>query len=134
MSDMKQGMGRKAPLAQVPPALLNYSARAHQYGADKYELGNYLREPPKGMTDMDRLLEYISATQRHLAAWADSIIRHLGGGKNRATDLDTACYAHDYESRLPHAAHAAASLGMALQQAVDAGLMPLDPGTPWRTK
>lgn len=134
MSDMKQGMGRKPPLAQVPPALLNYAARAHQYGADKYQLGNYLREAPEGMTDMDRLLEYISAAQRHLAAWADSIIRHLGGGKNRALDLDTACHAPDSESGLPHAAHAAASLGMALQQAADAGLMPLDPGAPWEKK
>lgn len=131
---MKQGMGRKAPLAQVPPALLNYAARAHQYGADKYELGNYLRRPPEGMRDVDRLLEYISATQRHLALWADSIIRFLGDGVENRLTVEEACFAPDAESGLPHGSHAAASLGMAVQQAADAGLMPLDPGTPWRDK
>lgn len=125
--DMKAGLGKKAPLAHVPPALLTYAARAHEYGAEKYELGNYLREPPEGQTDVGRLLGYISATQRHLVAWADSIIRQQGGGRWAAPDLHTAIYAEDDESGLPHGAHAAASLGMALQQAVDAGLLPADP-------
>jgi hypothetical protein len=136
--DMKAALGnKKPPLCHVPVALLNYAARAHQYGAEKYVLGNYLRPPAEGLSDVARLLEYISATQRHLAAWTDSIIRHLGGGRQAVDNLNDACFAEDMDtsegsgSHLPHAAHAAASLGMALQQAADAGLMPIDP-TPKR--
>lgn len=134
---MKAALGGKKPmLCHVPQALLNYAARAHQYGAEKYEIGNYLRDA-SGVDDVSRLLEYISATQRHLAAWADSIVRYLGKGINSVEDLERACYAEDMDtsegkgSHLPHAAHAAASIGMAIQQAADRGLMPIDPGKTW---
>lgn len=130
-TDMKAGMGKKAPLAHVPQALMYYSSRAHQFGADKYRLGNYLQLPPSGVTDVDRLLEYISAAQRHLSKWADSIVRFQGDGVGKAKNILEACFAPDDESALPHAAHVAATLGMAIQQAVDAGLMPIDPGVTW---
>jgi hypothetical protein len=83
------------------------------------------------VSDVDRLLEYISACKRHLNRWSLSIVRHLGSGKGCAPTLVEAAYARDPESGLPHACGAAASLGMALQQAVDAGLMPEDPGITW---
>jgi hypothetical protein len=132
LSDMKAALGGKKPvLAHVSVALLNYVARAHQYGAQKYEMGNYLRKPSAG-TDVDRLLEYISAAQRHLAQWADSIIRFEGKGLGAKVRKDEAYFGADDESKLPHAAHAGASLSMALQQAADAGLIPLDPGITWK--
>lgn len=131
-SDMKAGLGKKPPVSDIPPAALTYMARGFQYGMAKYERGNYLRPAPEGMSDAERLLEYIAAIQRHASAWADSIIRHLGGGRNALASLQEACYAADGESKQPHAAHLGASFAMAVQQAVDAGLMPADAGTPWR--
>ncbi len=135
-SDMKEALGGKKPmLAHVSPALLNYTARAHQYGSEKYAVGNYLRPT---QDDVTRLLEYISAAQRHLCKWADSIIRHQGQGIGAEETLERACFAEDKDdgnskgSHLPHACGAAASLSMALQQAVDAGLMPIDPGITWK--
>jgi hypothetical protein len=131
---MKAGLGKKPPVSDIPPAALTYMARGFQYGMDKYKRGNYLRPAPEGMSDAERLLEYIAAIQRHAGAWADSIIRHLGGGRNAVASLQEACYAADGESKQPHAAHLGASFAMAVQQAVDAGLMPADAGTPWREK
>lgn len=133
-TDMKSGMGKKPPLSHVSIALLNYTARATQFGSTKYALGNYLLPPPEGMTDEERLLNYIDAAMRHLTVWSDSIIRFIGGGRNAEKTLQEACYARDADSGLPHACGAGASLSMALQQAADAGLMPLDPGITWKDK
>ncbi len=130
-SDMKAALGgKKPPLAHVSIGLLNYTARAHQYGAHKYAIGNYLRPSPDG-DDVGRLLDYISAAQRHLAQWSDSIIRFLGEGKDKEETKEKAVYSADPESGLPHSAHATASLSMALQQAIDVGLLPADPGITW---
>lgn len=129
--DLKAGVGTKAPLAQVPKILDVYASRGHQFGAVKYEIGNYMRPPREGVSDVERLLEYISACRRHLGDWSDEIVRFLGGGVNAKATLQEACYAADKESHGPHAIHAAATLGMALQQAADAGLMPADPGKTW---
>lgn len=135
VGDRKAGIGTKPPLSHTPLALEIYVARAHQFGGDKYgQVGNYLTPPPEGVEDVERLLEYISACRRHLSRWSLSIIRYLGDGKGCADSLREACYAVDKDSGLPHACGAAASLGMALQQAVDAGLMPEDPGVTWDRK
>lgn len=133
VTDMKAGVGGiKAPLSQLPKASLVYASRAFQYGATKYKPGNYLRPPGSG-NDTERLLDYISAAQRHLAAWATEIMRSIGTGR-AALELKQACYAADDESGLPHVSHALASLLMGVQQAVDAGLLPDDPGVTWGKK
>ncbi len=130
--DMKEGVrGVKPTLSQLPKAGLSYASRAFQYGASgkKYGPGNYLRPPAAG-SDVERLLDYISAAQRHLAAWSTEIMRSLGEGRH-ARPMNEACYAADDESGLPHVCHALASLLMGVQQAVDAELLPADPGKTW---
>lgn len=131
LADLKAGAGgKKPPLHQWPPAPLNWGARVGQYGGVKYHDGNYMRGPASG-TDLDRLLDYVSAAQRHLAAWANSILRFKGGARGAAATEQEACYGADDESGLPHGGHALASLYMGIQQAVDAGLVPADPGITW---
>jgi hypothetical protein len=127
--DMKAGVrGVKAPLYQLPLAPLVWASRAFQYGATKYADGNYLRSPAAG-TDEERLLDYLSAAARHLFAWVTEIQR-MRGGAPTARNRQEALYAPD-ESGLPHGAHLLASLLMAVQQAVEAGLLPEDPGVTW---
>jgi hypothetical protein len=130
-TDMKAGVrGVKAPLYQLPIAPLQWASRAFHYGSEKYQDGNYLRAPATG-TDEERLLDYLSAAGRHLFQWATEIQRMRGAGRN-GKDEDQAIYAADSESGLPHGCHALASLCMAIQQAVDAGLVPEDPGITWK--
>lgn len=137
------GIGDLKPVNQKPPVGLNdyaadiYDARNRQYGNWKYEFGNYLREPAKGITDVERLLENLHAARRHLSKTIQSIIRFLGKGRRAESSLQSACYAADFDgnkpSGLPHIAAARTDISMAIQQAVDAGLLPEDPGTPWLT-
>ncbi len=131
--DLKAALGGKKPLfALCAPAPLNYWARAHQWGNYKYTVvGNYLR-PPNDMTDLERALEYISATQRHLTDVAHKIVNFLAQGRGASVNAIQAVYCKDEESGLPQLAHAEASLGICIQQLVDAGLLPEDPGTPWQ--
>ena len=131
-TDLKPPVGVKAPLAHVPVALMTYDARAHQYGADKYLLGNYLRANPEG--PLTAALGYSSALMRHVTAFNDSVIRHIGEGVGYNVTQEAAAYAADAESGLPHLAHAAASLGMLIQKLVDAGLLPADPGITWGSR
>ena len=49
-----------------------------------------------------------------------------------AADTDVTPGSKIGASMLPHVAPACASLMMAITQATDAGLLPKDPGTPWR--
>lgn len=130
--DMKAGVGKKPQVAYMSPAALNYMARGHQYGAEKYAMGNYLRAAPEGTTDLMRLFEYYSALIRHAAAGCDSIIRFLGEGRNAVGTEARAAFAKDLESGLPALCHIGATYSMMVQQAVDAGLLPFDPGTPWK--
>ena len=128
--DMKAGAaGVKAPLHQLPPSPQKWGSRAFQFGGIKYKDGNYMRSPATG-SDEERLLDYISAAQRHLTAWANDIMRQRGGGIKAKSPQDS-WYAADPESGLPHGAHAVASLYMAIQQGADAGLFPEDPGITW---
>lgn len=143
MKDLKEalGSGLKPDVTHVRTPLMVYTARACEYGSDKYERANFLRRTPGGRrSDFLRLREYARATVSHLMKALDSMeahqandpeLRDLGG-------MVRACYAADEEagssfpaSGLPHWAHAAASLNMALAQAVDVGLLPADPGQPW---
>lgn len=139
VGDMKHGLGGARPqLSILPRAGLTHGGRAIEYGADKYARGNYHGPPPAKLgvdAEPKRLLGYIDATMRHLTDVSDAINRALGTGG----DIRAACRIVDSEasggfpaSGLPHLAHAIASLLIGVSCAVDDGLLPADPGQPWR--
>lgn len=80
----------KPDLYLVPPALVIWVAKTMEHGARKYSKFNWRDEDKKV-----RMTVYLSAALRHILALAD--------GEDNAPD-----------SGLPHAAHAAASLGIIL--------------------
>lgn len=80
----------KPDLYLVPPALVIWVAKCMEHGARKYSKFNW-RDADKKV----RMTVYLSAALRHLMALAD--------GEDNAPD-----------SGLPHAAHAAASMGIIL--------------------
>ncbi len=139
VGDMKHGLGGARPaLSLVPRTGAIYGVRATEYGADKYARGNYHGPPPAKLganAGVMRLLGYIDATMRHLMHVSDKINRALGTGG----DLAAACACVDDEasgnfpaSMLPHLAHALASMNIGISCAVDDGLLPADPGQPWK--
>lgn len=80
----------KPDLYLVPPALIIYVAKCMEDGKRKYSQANWRNEDQKV-----RMTVYISAALRHLLALSD--------GEDNASD-----------TQLPHAAHAAACLGIIL--------------------
>lgn len=80
----------KPDLYLVPPALVIWVAKCMEHGKKKYSAANWRDEDQKV-----RMTVYLSAALRHLMALAD--------GEDNALD-----------SGLPHAAHAAASMGIIL--------------------
>jgi hypothetical protein len=132
--DLKAGVGGVKPqLSQLPSAPLTWAARTFQYGAQKYERGNYLRPQVDRRADLDRLSAYIDAALRHIYAATTEIEWQRGCTELEGTQLLIGGYP-DAESGLPHLAHALTSLMMAIQQAVNAGILVEDPGTPWSDK
>lgn len=112
-----------------------YGSRATEYGADKYARGNYFGPPPAGVDPVNRFAEYISAAIRHLGKIAQAINVAKGTGG----DQKTACAVPDDEasggfppSMLPHISHAIAGLMIAVECGINDGLLPLDPGQPWK--
>ncbi len=151
LKDLKESLGnaRKADTTHVRRAFQVYTARPCDYGSDKYERGNYRRptdgtvhsEPTKA--DFERYRSYLRAARDHIDETLDAMELHLatdprlvdvGGMKGAAYAIDTDVTpgAKVGASLLPHIAHACASLNMAITQATDCGLLPRDPGTPWR--
>jgi len=136
IGDMKQGLtGSRPALSIVPRTMLLYVTRGLEYGADKYARGNYHGEPPKGVTEEQRLLGYVDAALRHLTRVSDALNRAIGTGG----DLTAAASVVDDDgggkfppSMLPDLAHALASIAIGVTCAADAGLMPRDPGQPWK--
>lgn len=143
--DLKEGLSsaRKADITHMRTPLLVYGARACEYGDDKYERGNYARPMATTKEDFTRLRAYLRAAVSHVMATLDSMEYH------QATDPDLediegmkiAAYAEDTDakpgqavgaSRLPHLCGAVASMNMAITQATNSGLLPKDPGCPWR--
>lgn len=128
-SDMKEGLrGGKPSLSHMPIGALTWAARVFQYGAKKYERGNYLRPQVDKRADFDRLEAYIDAALRHIYAVTTEMEWMRGN-----TDLDQGYQLliggyQDSESKLPHLAHALCSLMMAIQQGINAGILPADPG------
>lgn len=133
--DMKEGLrGGKPALSHMPLGALTWAARVFQYGSQKYERGNYLRPQVDKRADFDRLEAYIDAALRHILAVTTEMEWMRGN-----TDLDQGYQLligayQDSESKLPHLAHALCSLMMAIQQGINAGILPADPGKPWEGK
>jgi hypothetical protein len=143
MKDMKEGLTstRKADITHVRTSIMVYIARACEYGSSKYERANYSRAADG--TDFARLRSYLRAAASHVFATLDEMERHQADdpGLTDEEGMRAAAYAEDTDakpgcpvgsSRLPHLAHAAASLMMAIEQATLYGLLPADPGQPWR--
>lgn len=139
VGDMKHGLGGARPAMSILPRTgLVHGGRAIEYGADKYARGNYHGAPPAKLgehAEAKRLLGYIDAAMRHLTHVSDKINRALGTGG----DVNAAASVVDDEasggfpaSNLPHLDHALASLLIGVSCAVDGGLLPVDPGQPWK--
>lgn len=153
LKDMKEGLtsSRKPDTTHVRRAFLNYVARPCEYGSDKYERANY-RRPTGGEAhaeptreDFERFRKYLRAARDHIDETLDAMELHqaLDPGLVDVEGMKRAAYAVDTDvtpgakvgpSLLPHVAPACASLNMAITQAVDCGLLPRDPGTPWRVE
>lgn len=138
VGDMKQGLtGSRPKMSILPRVALVHTVRAIEYGADKYARGNYHGPPPPTVSPEDRLLGYIDATMRHLTRVADMINRAKGTGG----DIRAACRTRDEDgggkfpaSSLPDLSHALASMAIGVSCAVDDGLLPEDPGQPWKAE
>lgn len=152
LRDLKESLSnnRKPDLTHVRVPFMNYTARSCELGDDRYQRGNYLRPiAPGGYTgtptaeDFRRFRAYLRAGVSHIMETLDAMERH------QSTDPDfldiegmkRAAYAEDLDvspgnkigaSKLPHVAPACSSLQMAICQAVECGLLPRDPGTPWK--
>ncbi len=151
MRDLKESLGsaRKADTTHVRRAFQVYTSRPCEYGSDKYERSNY-RRPTGGQhhteptaEDFERFRSYLRAARDHIDEALDSMERHQAldpkltdvEGMKRAAyavDMDATPGAKVGASLLPHVAPACASMNMAIVQATDCGLLPKDPGTPWR--
>ena len=151
---MKEGLSssRKADTTHIRRSFQIYTCRPCEYGADKYERANFMRPAAPVDVDMDvqmraafeRLRKYLRATRDHIDECLESMERHQSQDP-KLVDVEgmkQAAYAMDTDvtpgskigaSLLPHVAPACSSLMMAITQATDAGLLPKDPGTPWRT-
>lgn len=148
--DLKEALGsrRKPDTTHVRYSFIVYTSRACEYGDDKYERANY-RRPTGGKAhseptaeDFRRFRAYLRAAKDHVEKTLDAMELHQAGDYH-LTDVEgmkRAAYAADTDetpgnkigaSRLPHVSPAAASLNMAITQAVDCGLLPADPGAPW---
>ena len=136
IGDLKQGLtGSRPKLSILPRAGLIYATRPLEYGAAKYARGNYHGPPPAGVSPAERVLGYIDAAQRHLARVADAINRALGTGGDVAAAIATVDADGGGKfpaSDLPDLAHALASVMLGITCAVDDGLLPADPGQPWK--
>ncbi len=139
IGDMKHGLGGARPqMSILPRAGLIYGCRATEYGASKYARGNYHGPAPVRLGEhagAKRLLGYIDAAMRHLTHVSDAVNRALGTGG----DVVASCGVVDDEasggfpaSNLPHLSHALASILIGVSCAVDDGLLPADPGQPWK--
>jgi hypothetical protein len=146
MKDQKAalGSGLKPDITHVRKSTMTYDARAKEYGSDKYERANYLRSAGSApRADFERYRAYLRACVSHVVETLDAMEAHQANDPTLA-DVDgmrAAAYAPDTDetpgakvgaSYLPHVAHAMASLTMAIEQATRFGLLPKDPGQPWK--
>lgn len=151
LKDVKEALSsaRKADTTHVRRSFQIYTARPCEYGAEKYERANFMRmtvsSPSTQPTALDfsRLRAYARAARDHIDEMLESMERHqsIDPKLEDVEGMKRACYAVDTDTKpgqkigasmLPHIAPACASLMMAITQATDCGLLPKDPGTPWR--
>jgi hypothetical protein len=145
LGDLKAALGNssKPDITHVRTPLMNYVARACEYGNDKYERANYMRKKESRRLDFERLRAYTRAAVSHLTKMLDSMELHQSTDPNLEDweGMKAACFAPDTDetpgakvgaSGLPHLSHACASINMGVTQAVHADLLPVDPGTPWK--
>ena len=144
--DVKESLGnsRKPDVTHCRRSTMVYVARSCEYGSAKYERANYLRSTGGPMrADFERFRSYLRAMVSHVVETLDSMERHQANDPNLedVEGMKRAAFAADTDvtpdcpvgaSRLPHVGAALASGMMALEQAVNAGLLPADPGQPWR--
>lgn len=149
--DMKESLGsaRKPDITHLRKSTAVYIARTCEYGNDKYQRANFIR-PTGGVEhitptkeDFERFRNYLRAYLSHGMEVLDSMERHQSIDPN-LTDVEgmkRACYAADTDatpgaavgaSLLPHICGGMASGMMAIEQAIQCGLLPADPATPWR--
>lgn len=148
-TDQKESLSstRKADTTHVRSGIRTWIARTCEYGTAKgYDRGNFLRATGNGAhetptaADFERLTSYLRAAIDHATRTLDSMEHHRAGDP-KLVDVEgmkIAAYARDTDqsnafppSGLPHLCGSAASLMMALEQAIDCGLLPADPGRPW---
>lgn len=145
LADSKAALlsGDKPDITHVRTPLLNYVARNSEYGSDKYERANFIRKTESLAKDFERFRGYLRAAISHAIKTLDAMERHQANdpGLTNEVGMRNACYAQDTDpdksgkvgpSHLPHIGGTCASLNMALEQAVTAGLLPEDPGQPWK--
>lgn len=154
LKDLKEGLAnrRKPDTTHVRRHFRVYTARGGELGDDKYERGNYLR-PTGGVphaeptpADVVRFRDYVRAAVDHISAPLDALERVLAlhpkfrtatVAQLRAaafcpdTDVTPGSKLGDAPSMLAHIALGCSSLMMAIEQAVDCGLLPADPGATW---
>lgn len=152
LRDLKEGLSsaRKPDITHVRTPFLNYTARSCEFGNFKYERANYARpvSPTPGTpaaADFQRFRAYLRAAASHIFHVLDAMEMHQSQdpelldveGMKRAAfavDTDVTPGSKTGPSLLPHVAPACASLNMAITQAVNAGLLPADPGQTWVEK
>jgi hypothetical protein len=134
--DMKAGLrGGKPQLSLNPRAALVHLARVLEYGAAKYERGNYHRGTPEGSTDWERAAGYLDALLRHTTRVADEVNRLRGTDGDPREAFKVRDTHHDGKfppSFLPDVAHALASAALLTTVLVDLGVLGDDIGTPWK--
>jgi hypothetical protein len=145
VKDLKAALGSniKPDITHVRTSLKVYVARNCEYGNDKYVRSNYLRPVGSLKEAFERYRSYLRAVDSHLSQTLDAMERHQATDPNLEDEsgMCMAAYAADTDetpgakvgaSGLPHIGGCAASLNMAIEQAVLAGLLPPDPGQPWK--
>jgi hypothetical protein len=149
LKDLKEAMSgaRKADTTHVRRSFQIYTARPCEYGSEKYERSNFMRRVSDGnqpaKADFERFRVYLRAARDHIDETLESMERHQAQDPQLVDveGMKRAAYAVDTDAKpgqkigaslLPHVAPACASLMMAITQATDCGLLPKDPGTPWK--
>lgn len=136
IGDMKHGLTSSRPkLSIIGRHSMNHQTRGTEYGGDKYARGNYHGPAPAGVSPEARIMGYVDAAMRHLSAVSQAYNVALGtGGDARAAialpDLEAS--GGFPASGLPHLSHVLAGIGIAIECAVADGLLPADPGQPWK--
>ncbi len=151
MKDMKEALSsaRKADTTHVRGGVRRYIARTCEYGNAKgYERSNMYRATGDGPhseptgADFERFRSYLRAQLDHAQAVLDAMEQHQANDPQLldVEGMKRAAFAADTDpdktntigpSYLPHLCGSMASGMIAIEQAIQCGLLPADPGQPW---